>query len=240
MMSVHVHEIPVGHERALLLEQASSKLLFGLGPPRGSGVSFRRVQDLLTALAPGVSALRWCDQVHGAELATVEPSISEPVACVGTYDGLITAETGVGLMVWTADCVPVVLIGARAVAAIHAGWRGIVAGIVPSAVAMISNEFATPIGELRAFLGPAISTSHYQVGPEVIAALAKHGVMESTWLRKDRVDLRAFLAEQLRLLGLRRVLRVGPCTAENSRLASFRRDGTAAGRQWTVVWRLSD
>jgi YfiH family protein len=235
-MPNHTREISVGNEKALELEHGSSKMLFGLGPPKGPGVSTRRIRELLTALSPKVRALRWCDQVHGSEVVTVDQSISDPAACSGRHDGLITAEPGVGLMVWTADCVPLVLIGERVVAAIHAGWRGIAAGVIRFAVDKISAEFATTQPELSAFLGPAISPSRYPVGPEVIAALAQHHIPKDSWRCGDRVDLRGFLEAQLRSLGLQRVVRVGPCTAETPRLASYRRDGAAAGRQWTVVW----
>jgi copper oxidase (laccase) domain-containing protein len=78
---------------------------------------------------------------------------------------------------------------------------------------------------------------HYQVGPEVIAALERAGVPPAGWRDGDRVDLRAFLAGQLAGLGVGGVQAVGPCTFDTPALASYRRDGAAAGRQWSLVWR---
>jgi YfiH family protein len=231
------HEITVGDERALRAESVRATVLFGLGPPAGPGATRQRIRRVLTALAPDVRALRWCDQVHGTQIATVRGSINDELACVGRFDGIVTGDIGVGLMVWTADCVPVLLVGPRVVAAVHVGWRGAAAGIVPSAVATILTEFAIPAARLVAFLGPAVSARHYRVGPEVVEALGTHGMPESAWLRGDRVDLRGFLAEQLASLGVRRVDRIGPCTAATPKLASYRRDGDAAGRQWSIIYR---
>jgi len=186
--------------------------------------------------AEGLDAIRWGRQVHGDELTVVAAAGGPQLLCVGEVDGLLTSQSGVGLVVWTADCVPVVLVGSRAVAAVHAGWRGCAAGIAKAAVDRFAADFDTPPADLHVYLGPAISARHYQVGSEVVEALAATGVESSAWLEGDRVDLRRFLDEQLVQLGVARVTTVGSCTHANPKLASYRRDGTAAARQWSLVY----
>ena len=89
-----------------------------------------------------------------------------------------TSEPGIALLVWTADCVPVILVGPQAVAVAHAGWRGCAAGVVRNTV----ETLGVPTAELCAYLGPSISAAHYEVGPEVIHALTATGVPVSAWL----------------------------------------------------------
>jgi YfiH family protein len=227
----------LGRERALRHTSAQATVLFGIGPPQRGPGRLRRASSLLEQLRPAVRALRWCDQVHGTELVTIAEEAADGTSSVGHGDGLITAQSGVGLMVWTADCVPVLLTGTRVVAAVHAGWRGAAAGIVPIAVERCTGEHDEPRDRLTAHLGPAISGPRYPVGPEVIAALGKQRVEEGAWLDGKLVDLRRFLAAQLADLGVASVQTVGGCTASTSELASFRRDGAAAGRQWSLVYR---
>jgi YfiH family protein len=152
----------------------------------------------------------------------------------------VAAARGLGLMVWTADCVPVLMAGDGAVAAVHAGWRGCAADIVGVALRRLAAEHGVAAERLDVALGPAISGPAYPVGPEVVDALGRLGLDPSGWNDKGRVDLRAFLAARLSALGVapERIERVGPCTASTPGLASFRRDGAAAGRQWSLVYRL--
>jgi len=226
----------VAGERALEVRHGDAVVLFGLGPPAGGGALERRAGAILSGLAPAVRSIRWARQVHGATVVAVEAGAAGDAICVGDADGLVSCETGTGLVAWTADCVPVALAGPRSVAMVHAGWRGAAAGIVPAALRRL-GQCCVPPGELAAFLGPAVCGRHYPVGPEVIAALAGAGVPRPAWLEGDRVELRGFLAAQLEGLGVARVAIVGPCTHTTPELASYRRDGSAAGRQWSLVWR---
>lgn len=230
----------VGGQTVLRPPASGATVLFGVGPARAvPDDRRRRLERLVDDLAPAVHAVRWAEQVHGRELTWVgEHDGSDLLRCVGEADGLLTAAPNVGLLVWTADCVPVALIGPRAVAMVHAGWRGAAAGIAELAVQRLAVA-GCPASRLTAYLGPAISGRHYQVGPEVIAALARRGVPESLWRDGDRVDLRRFLKAQLGLLGVGSVTAVGGCTFASTELASYRRDGDAAGRQWSMVWRVS-
>jgi hypothetical protein len=179
----------------------------------------------------------WCRQVHGRHVERVSAAGERRVACVGECDGLITVDRGIALAVFTADCVPVLLAGRRVIAAVHAGWRGAAAGIALETVTRCERLYGESPDELAVFLGPAVSAQRYPVGEEVIAALKRHGIDESTWRRGHRVDLRGFLEGQLRSVGVLGVERVGGCTASSPHLASYRRDGAAAGRQISLVFR---
>jgi len=226
----------VAGERALEVRHGAAVVLFGLGPPAGRDPLERRAEAILQDLAPAVRSIRWARQVHGAAVLAAETAAGPSVACVGDADGLASCETGSGLVVWTADCVPVALAGPRAVAMVHAGWRGAAAGIVAAALRRL-DQYGVPPGELVAFLGPAVCGRHYPVGTEVIEALARAGVPRAAWLDRDHVELRGFLAAQLEELGVARVGIVGPCTCSTPGLASYRRNGGAAGRQWSLIYR---
>jgi len=112
-----------------------------------------------------------CWQVHGADVLVVREA-GDPRPESERGDALATSLRGVLLGVKTADCVPLVLGDARsgACAAVHAGWRGTLAGIVPRALARMREEFGTDPSDVRAAVGPAALGCCYEVGREVIEA----------------------------------------------------------------------
>lgn len=228
-------EVAIADERALRLDDGDATVLFGLGPAAGRGAEGGRLLEAARAL--NLRAARWARQVHGSTVVRVESPLEEPEACIGAADGLLTSERGVALAVWTADCVPMILLAPRAIAAVHAGWRGCADGIASVAVSRLTALGDTPPETLTAYLGPAISARHYQVGPEVASTLVATGVDPTFWLHGDRVDLRSFLTAQLTGLGVSRVRTIDRCTFHNPDLASYRRDGEQAGRQWSLVFR---
>jgi YfiH family protein len=184
------------------------------------------------------------EQVHGGEVAVVGAGARpDPLAPLGRADALVTAAPGVVLAVRVADCAPVLLAapGPRpAVAAVHAGWRGAAARVVPAALdALLRLSGAAP-EEVRAVIGPHIGPAAFEVGPEVVRALAATGVSAAAFARagprgRPHVDLGAVLAAQLAARGVRAVERAGPCTVEDGRVWSHRRDGDAGGRQAGVI-----
>jgi YfiH family protein len=235
-------EIEIAGERALEYSSGDVRMVFGLGPATGGAAAEDRCLGLLDALEPRVRALRWGRQVHGRAVASIASEPERPLtgaACVGRCDALMTGETGVGLLVWAADCVPILLHGDGVIAAAHSGWRGTAADVVGAVVRRFAVEFGVPADLLEAHLGPAISGPRYEVGPEVIEALEAVGLDADDWRRGDRVDLRLFLGARLRDLGLLpdSVRVIGPCTASTPDLASYRRDGAAAGRQFSLIYR---
>jgi YfiH family protein len=231
-------ETTVGPERALRAAADGAGVLFGLGPPRPGADPAVRAAAVLEHLGPEVHGVRWCHQVHGVELVVIGPGTPPGAACVGTADGMITTEPGIALMVWTADCVPLLITGIAAVAAIHVGWRGAAGGIATVAVTQLLTDCGERTADLTAYLGPSVSGARYQVGPDVVDALQKQGVNRDIWLDGDRVDLRRFVAAQLTALGVGRVRTLGGCTVTSPDLASYRRDGPNAGRQWSLVFRV--
>ena len=231
------NEVAVGSERALEVADDGARVLFGIGPASATSDPVDRADRLLASLAPAVTALRWCRQVHEAAVVSITGEAATAADCVGDCDGLVSSETGIALLVWTADCVPVVVVGRRFVAAVHVGWRGAARGILPTTLDRCRDLFHETAEGYKAYLGPAISGHRYPVGREVIAALDGQHVAREVWLADDRVDLRSFAAAQLESLGVGRVGVVGGCTASDPRLASYRRDGAAAGRQWSLVHR---
>lgn len=182
--------------------------------------------------ALGVPRLRTVRQVHGASVSIAGPS---PPAVADAADALVTCDAAVPLAILTADCVPVALVDEadRRVAAVHVGWRGLAAGVLATAVGAFGPGAAP-----AAAVGPAVGADHYEVGPEVIAAIAP--VAEPVVTRADgalRLDLAATVERALAELGVGRVATARVCTAcEPDRFFSYRRDGST-GRQALVVMR---
>ena len=113
-------------------------------------------------------------QVHGAAVAVVRAG-DDPAAIAATEaDALCSDDARVALGVFVADCVPALIVDPRsgAVAAIHAGWRGTVAGVLPAAVRALAHRFGARPGDLRVALGPSIGRCCFEVGAEVVAAFA--------------------------------------------------------------------
>jgi YfiH family protein len=136
-----------------------------------------------------------------------------------------------------ADCVPV-LVGDEetgSVAALHAGWRGVVAGVVPAGVQRLLD--GRPPRALVAAIGPCIGPCCFEVGLEVAEAVG-HAVRREEERGKAFVDLRAAVRAQLRALGLddARIEDVPGCTRhEAERFHSFRRDGKDSGRMLAAI-----
>jgi polyphenol oxidase len=172
-------------------------------------------------------------QVHGA--AVVRADADGPL---GEADAALATRTGVSVGVVTADCVPVLLAAGGAVAAVHAGWRGLAAGVIPRAVEALAE--AAPGAALVAAVGPCIRGCCYEVDAPVLDALrARFGGALDAALRPARpghalVDLAALARAALRGAGVadeRVGVVAGACTrCDAARFHSYRRDGPAAGR----------
>jgi hypothetical protein len=182
-------------------------------------------------------------QVHGATLALIEPEqagsgFEGPEGVIGATDGLHSSFPGVALAVATADCAPIILGSAREerLAVIHAGWRGIAAGIVEAAARL----FDDPTG-VRATIGPCAGVCCYEVGGEVVEAIeAGPGGSAVTRRSSGRVflDIPSTIERGLRELGVRDIEPSGVCTIDLSdRFFSHRRDGPC-GRQLAIAMRL--
>lgn len=227
----------MGTDRTLIHHKKGATLALAFGPATGETDRRNRLASVLGDRAVGIHSVSHCRQVHGSNVHRVDGR-SGGVQMVGDGDGLMTTTPGHGVLVWTADCVPVLLIGEGVVAAVHSGWRGCAADIVGTAIEKIEDQTAVAAGGLSAVIGPSVCGGCYSVGPEVSDALRVFGLEESRWRDGDRVDLGRFLTARLEALGVPtdEIETAGGCTVETTELASYRRDGSAAGRQWAMVF----
>ncbi|HEV7937876.1 MAG TPA: polyphenol oxidase family protein [Solirubrobacteraceae bacterium] len=143
-------------------------------------------------------------------------------------DGHAVAAPGLAAMVLTADCIPVALGAQGAVAAIHAGWRGLAAGVLEEGLRALREVGGQ--GDVVAVVGPCAGACCYEVGEEVHAAFADAH-------RDGRlIDLRAIAHEKLLAAGVTQVLDARACTICDERFFSHRREGLRAGRQAGLAW----
>jgi YfiH family protein len=174
--------------------------------------NWRRVADSVEG-SPRFLTMRQC---HGAEVAWVDGNTAEAPQA----DALVSRSPGLALCVLTADCVPLLLAAPdhRVAAAVHAGWRGTVLGIVRRAVKSLEEQFGVPPTALRAALGPAIGACCYEVGRDLADELERQwGAMPEAVVRygdKSRLDLRRINAALLTGVGVpaHQIASVGPCT----------------------------
>ncbi len=193
---------------------------------------------------PDLTAVQWLNQIHSTEVLQVRA----PGSAMPSVDAVWTDQPGVGLAILTADCLPVVLadVDGQVVGAAHAGWRGLCAGVLPALIAAMP----VPRERLRAFIGPAIGPGAFEVGEEVVAALAAaklEGCAVETPGKtgKWQVDLVSACRSQLTAIGLGRAVGGDWCTYADQRFYSWRRATHVAqqagrspvtGRQATLIW----
>lgn len=178
----------------------------------------------------GVNCLVRGYQEHGTVVRRVRarPGREHDAGDRPRADGQATALTGVGTMVLAADCLPVALGCAGAVAMVHAGWRGLAAGVLEQGVwALRELVGAEPI---VAIVGPGAGVCCYEVGPEV------HDAFGGAHSRHGHIDLRAVAHDRLVAAGVAEVRDVAVCTICEPRYFSHRREGARAGRQAGVAW----
>jgi YfiH family protein len=185
----------------------------------------------------------WLSQVHGTRVADLDAD-----SMGGEADAAVTSEPGRVCAILTADCLPVLLAAAAGgrVAAAHAGWRGLAAGVIEAAVQAMG---VTP-QDLLAWLGPAIGPRHFEVGAEVREAFLKEdpgagmaftastrgGVGELGGGERYRADIYSLARRRLERLGVERIYGGGDCTYSSAeRYFSYRRDGQT-GRQASLIW----
>ncbi len=175
----------------------------------------------------GVQRLSRGYQVHGTAVRQVgaEAEASDDVEA----DGQATALYGLGAIVLTADCLPVALGATGAVAMVHAGWRGLAAGVLEEGVLAVRELGGE--GEIVAIVGPGAGPCCYEVGEDVHAAFGQ--------AHRDgrNINLKAIARERLLAVGVAEVQDVATCTICDERFFSHRREGARAGRQSGVAWR---
>jgi YfiH family protein len=161
-------------------------------------------------------------QIHGTGVRNARSTGPQ-----GDADALVTDRPDVPIVIATADCVPIAIEGSSTIALVHAGWRGVAAGVIGATLSVMDG-----LGDraLRAVIGPHIGPCCYEVGADVVDAVGGHRA--TTRWGTISVDLGAAVSDQL---GDIDVERVDICTMDDDRYASHRRDGTLV-RQVTVAW----
>lgn len=179
----------------------------------------------------------WLRQVHGCEVASAN--------CPGSpeADASVADRTGEVCAVLTADCLPVLFCdrAGRAVAAAHAGWRGLAAGVLETTLEALRVRAGCGTGDVLAWLGPAIGPGCFEVGADVFAAfpgeaddpVAFHPHGEGHWL----ADIYLLARKRLARAGVSEIHGGGFCTVtDGARFFSYRREGTT-GRMASLIWR---
>lgn len=173
----------------------------------------------------GLASLK---QIHSTECVAAEGRSGE----LGRGDALVEDTPGSVVAVKTADCIPVLLVDERnrAVAAVHAGWRGTAAGIAVRALDAMRVRFGTNPADVRAAIGPGIGKCCYEVGPEVAVQFGEQG--------RGRIDLAEANRKQLNGAGVARdrIYLANLCTfCHPAEFHSYRRDRESAGRLYSFA-----
>ena len=178
-------------------------------------------------------------QVHGTEVLVLDRPVKTQKFFEEGWDAMITDQLGVLLTIRTADCVPVLIHDPtrRVVAAVHAGWRGAVAEIVPRTLATMRRRFGSTPEALRVGIGPSAGPCCYEVDEPVLTRLRAsfagwRSVVRQAGKRTAMLDLRHLMRCQVEECGVPadQVQRVSVCTICNPDLFhSYRRDGTVRG-----------
>jgi YfiH family protein len=238
-------ELP-GGAHALFTSRAEGNLSTLRGPAHEHGL---RERDRLCEQL----GLRWLcasRQVHGVTVQRVAGDL--PVHARGGQpveidaDGHATALRKLGVMVLVADCLPVIIGSEGAVAAVHAGWRGLAGGVLEEGVRAVRELGGE--SEITAVVGPGARGCCYEVGEEVHHALeggaGRRRRPSRAPLRPDlgahrdgrNLDLAAVARDRLQEAGVAHVEDAGVCTICDERLFSHRREGLEAGRQAGIAW----
>lgn len=203
---------------------------------------------LLAAVGADPERATMARQVHGARVVRARPTgVTTPgpegAAAYDECDGLWTADAAQPLLLVTADCVPIALARlTRAgdspapgpgLALLHAGWRGLLAGIVEQGVRSLGGGPHPGAARLAACIGPAIGPCCYEVGDEVAGPFRE--AFGKDIVRDGRLDLHTAVERALRTAGVQRIQRIDLCTAcHPQQLFSHRRDDGLTGRQGVV------
>jgi len=184
-------------------------------------------------------------QVHGTEALVVDRVLAPTDRFVGGWDALVTDQPGIMVAVRTADCVPILMHDPkrRVVAAVHAGWRGAVAGIVPKTLALLESRFGSRLEHVRISIGPSAGVCCYEVDEPVLDRLCQgfpgwKKVVRTKGARTAHLDLKALVKEQAQAFGASpsSITTVNLCTICHEDLFfSYRREGKVNGTMVSAI-----
>ena len=199
------------------------------------GQNRERLQQSL----PADVVIQWMRQEHGNQVFVADAATAQKP--IPSADAIYTQTPGVACAVLTADCLPILLYSAdgRECAAVHAGWRGLVNGVIAKAAAHFKSDRAGIV----AWIGPCIRMSSYEVGDDLIQQMqascglaAKEFSSPSSNEGKSLLDLAAVARAQLQQAGIAEIIDTGLCTySDPEHFYSFRRDGET-GRFACLIW----
>ncbi len=207
----------------------------GADDPSAVAENQRRFADALGATPV------YLDQVHGADIVRLDRVPAEGV--LARADASLTTVPGLACTVLVADCLPVLFCSddGRAVAAAHAGWRGLAAGVLDRTVKALCDAAACAPERLMAWLGPCIGPRQFEVGADVLAAFPDDPSRFVSRPRPDGAerwlaDLPGLARDRLQRAGVQRISGGAWCTVEDAaRFFSYRRD-RVTGRLAAAVW----
>ena len=223
-----------------------------IGPYAGLNTSYR-VGDDPKVVSQNVCDVKLAAGIHDGRVVTMRQVHGDHVIEVsdrtlkeaGEADGMLTGERDIFLAVLTADCVPILIVAPekKVAAAVHAGWRGTLAGIAEKAVRLLESRYDVVAADLEAALGPSIGACCYEVKEDVSGPLMKKWgrlTTPSVFVREGRtyLDLRRLNRDILRAAGIpgNQLHQIGPCTScASEEFFSYRRAGGETGRQMSLI-----
>jgi YfiH family protein len=189
----------------------------------------------LSAGWPDSEGLATAKQIHSDQIL-----VATQPGHLGPGDAILSQRPGVTVSIRTADCLPILIVDprTRAVAAVHAGWRGVVAEIAPKAVEAMGKEFGSRPEDLEIAIGPGIGPCCFEVGPEVAVQFRAFFPERSDLYARAKLDLVETVSRQLRRNGIAigQISASGLCSCCQAELfESYRRDREGAGRMVAAV-----
>ena len=191
------------------------------------------------AAAPQFSKVLSVRQVHGTEALILDHPVRVGEKFDAGWDAIVTNQQGLLVTVRTADCVPVMLASPhhRVVAAVHAGWRGAVQGIVPKTLEAMRARFGCTMDSIHMAIGPSAGPCCYEVDQAVIDPIQKicsnwQTVLNLTDMQRGQLDLKGFVRQQAVASGINpdHVHALGLCTiCRGDLFFSYRREGKMHG-----------
>lgn len=224
-------QLPAGIQACVTTVTEPGNLAAHVGDDPATVLRHRRVLQRQLALP---SYPKWLTQIHSTQV------VEYANADVGAVADAIWAQTDEAVCaVLTADCLPILLASndGEVIAAIHAGWRGLVAGVVEQTIGVLPRS----PDELMAYIGPAISQDYFQVGADVYAAFAEKELADTATFRaqypgKWLANLPLLAQKVLQRCGLANITQSGLCTYSDPRFSSYRAS-PHAGRIASLIWK---